>query len=37
MQQDEIRVAFGVRLDGAQPPQPDGIAACPNELDNALQ
>src|SRR6516165_5401775 len=37
MQQDEKRVAFGVRLHGAQPPQLDGIAAGKNELDNALQ
>ena len=37
MQQDEVRVAFRVRLDAAQSPQPDGIAVRPNELDNALQ
>ena len=36
MQQDKERIAFCVRLDGPQPKQPDGIAACPGELENAL-
>jgi len=37
MQQNVIRIAFTIRLDTAELAQLEGIAARPNELDNALQ